>query len=182
MPIPPKILVWLLLLRNSNQIDRFCSESDCEEKIDVTEPFSMKSCKRKITPFFGSSNFVQFLSDVCSSPEKVNRWRRNSHCWLLIARHWRQCKMNKTWLRRIMPHKSNMLSFLNTLFSSHRWSTISSSSSSSVLENLPNELLQEILSYLSVSDIFYGWWNLYVRFRDILSDLRLCVSYTGQRR
>lgn len=49
--------------------------------------------------------------------------------------------------------------------------------SSSSLELLPNEILVEILSYLSISDLFYGWLNLNWRFNIIVHNLPIKKVY-----
>ncbi|CAF1201836.1 unnamed protein product [Adineta steineri] len=67
-----------------------------------------------------------------------------------------------------------MFDFLYELY----WRYYCSLSSLSGLELLPDELLVKILSYESVSDLFYGWLNLNWRFNAIVHSIRIKEFYT----
>jgi hypothetical protein len=72
--------------------------------------------------------------------------------------------------KSIRSFNENMLCFLYGLFFPHI--------SSLNLEVLPNELLLEILSYVSITDLYYGWLNLNCRFNGIVHTLPLTKFYT----
>lgn len=71
-----------------------------------------------------------------------------------------------------------MVDFLYDVY----WQYYSSSSIKTSLEQLPNELLLEILSYVSMSDLFYGWLNLNGRFNAIVGSLRIEAFYILPKR
>ncbi len=79
--------------------------------------------------------------------------------------------------KSIRSFNENMLCFLYGLFFPHN----SSLSAQLNLEVLPNELLLEILSYVSISDLYYGWLNLNWRFNAILHTLPLTKFYTESK-
>jgi hypothetical protein len=68
---------------------------------------------------------------------------------------------------------TNMFNSLYTFFFQHH----SSSPILPGLELLSNELLLEILSYLPVSDLYYGWLNLNLRFNIVLHNLPIRKFY-----
>lgn len=72
----------------------------------------------------------------------------------------------------------NMFDFLYELY----WQHSLSLSIKTNLERLPNELLLEILSYVSISDLFYGWLNLNCRFNGIVYSLPIEAFYTRPKR
>ncbi len=71
--------------------------------------------------------------------------------------------------KSIRSFNENMPCSLHELFLPHN----SSLSAQLNLEVLPNELLLEILSYVSISDLYHGWLNLNWRFNGILHTLPL---------
>ena len=71
-----------------------------------------------------------------------------------------------------------MLDFIYELY----WRYYSSLSKSISLELLPNELLLEILSYVSVSDLFNGWLNLNWRFNTLVHSLSIRAMYIEPER
>ncbi len=80
--------------------------------------------------------------------------------------------------KSIKSFNENMLRFLYKLFFPHN----SSLSTLLNLEVLPNELLLEILSYASMSDLYYGWLNLNWRFNGIVHTLPLRKFYIEPKR
>ncbi len=76
--------------------------------------------------------------------------------------------------KSIRSFNENMLCFLYGLFFPHN--------SSLNLEVLPNELLLEILSYVSITDLYYGWLNLNFRFNCIVHILPFRKFYIKPKR
>ncbi len=79
--------------------------------------------------------------------------------------------------KSIRSFNESMLCSLYGLFFSHN----SSLSKQLNLEVLPNELLLQILSYVSISDLYYGWLNLNWRFNAILHTLPLRKFYNESK-